>query len=50
MSQLLGLFGYGPSGSGYGNDGFVIDLPLNRTEALKIMQDLMDNMWIDRGV
>jgi hypothetical protein len=49
LSQLIGLFGYGPSGSGYGTAGYVINLPLNRTEALATMAALKSNVWVDRG-
>jgi hypothetical protein len=46
LPELPGLTGYGPS---YGTGGYVVMLPINRTEAFRELVFLRNNLWIDRG-
>ena len=45
------LDGSGQDGqiSSYGGGGFVQDLVMDRDAAAQIIQDLFDNLWLDRG-
>lgn len=33
----------------YGGGGFAVELSSNKEETLIMLQDLFDNLWIDRG-
>ncbi|KAF5406231.1 Polycystin 2 like 1 transient receptor potential cation channel [Paragonimus heterotremus] len=43
MQQYLG------SVAAYGGGGYYVDLSRNRTEAAQQLQDLFENLWLDRG-
>jgi len=44
MSNMYGISGFGYD---YGNGGYQIILPLNKIEALKKINEIKDNLWID---
>jgi hypothetical protein len=46
LSDLEGLYGFGPD---YLTGGYVINLPLNRTRAYEIVDQLEKDLWLDKG-
>ncbi|CAE7315498.1 pkd2 [Symbiodinium sp. KB8] len=44
--SLDGLYGWGPS---YGDGGYVVELPVNRTAALAKIEELYEDRWVDAG-
>ena len=47
----MSSFGSGFSGrvASYGNDGYIQMLPGSYSEAHEVVENLMQNLWIDRG-
>jgi hypothetical protein len=50
LGPLVGIYDAGRVGAvGYGDDGYRVDLPINRDAALQQIQFMKQHMWIDRG-
>lgn len=47
-SSLSGLFVWGPL-SGYGTGGYVVELPLDPTQGLAMLEQLYNDTWTDRA-